>query len=182
MIQAARASEGIYSCQLDFTNYFRDFSPSSALPAGIILPWAGQSTINIPNGYLLCDGGTASKTLYPNLFAALGEQWGESTATHFRLPDLARQVIVGSGGEGTDVLGNAVGDTGGSDSVVVPVPAHSHGYARLEIYRPFAPSIPQTTTRDYFREGRDTTDTAGRFGASLNPTQPSTVMRYIIKY
>ena len=185
VLQAARASEGIYSCQLDFTNYFRDFSPSSAIPAGTVFPYAGQATVNIPNGYLLCDGGTASKSLYPNLWAALGDQYGTSTATHFSLPDLTRRVVVGQGGTGTDDLGNQVGNTGGAESLIVPLPNHRHGYAAPETYRVFLPSLG-TIVGDRVREVTGTTDYTSAGTTSSRPSvsilQPSMVMRYIIKY
>ena len=183
VLQAAQAANGIYSCWLDFTNYFRDFSPSSAIPVGMAFPWAGKATLNIPNGYLECDGGTASKALYPSLWAVIGDQHGESTGTHFRLPDYRRRTIVGAGGEGTDTLGNAVGDTGGAESLIVPLPRHRHGFTGVETYDIFLPST-STIVGNRVREKEDTTAYAG--GSTSQPSvslmQPSAVARWIIKY
>ena len=183
VIQSAKAADGIYSVFLNFTNYPRDRSPSSAIPPGVVFPWAGKATLNIPNGYLECDGGTASKALYPDLWAVVGDQHGESTGTHFRLPDYRRRVIVGAGGEGTDTLGNAVGDTGGAESLIVPLPRHRHGYAAPETYRVFLPSLG-TIVGDRVREIAGDTDYAG--GSTSQPSvsimQPSAVARWIIKY
>lgn len=186
VLQAAQAADGIYSCQLDFTNYFRDFSPSSAIPPGTTFSWAGQSTINIPNGYLLCDGGTASKALYPNLWSVIGEQFGASTGTHFRLPNLERRVIVGSGGTGTSRLGNQVGDTGGEEAhrlSVAEMPSHNHP---LETHSLQTEGGVAGNTKilgnplHHSDEGVTTLATGG--SASHNNIQPSMVMRYIIKY
>ena len=179
VIQAAKASDGIYSVFFDFSNYFRDFSPSSAIPAGTVFPWAGQATVNIPNGYLLCDGGTASKAVYPNLWTALGDTWGASTGTHFRLPNLERRVIVGAGGEGTDTLGATVGDTGGEEdhTLTIPeMPSHTHEIPTRHVDdRSGATGIGTT-----FSTTTPTAATGG--GLGHNTIQPSVVMRYIIKY
>jgi microcystin-dependent protein len=92
----------------------------SMLPAGITLPFAGNST---PTGFLLCDGSAVSRTTYANLFAAIGVLWGVGDgSTTFNLPNLQRRVIAGSGGTSTGTLGNTVGSVGGAETL----PAHDH--------------------------------------------------------
>ena len=90
---------------------------------------------------------------------------------------------MGAGGEGTDTLGNAVGDTGGAESLIVPLPRHRHGYAAPETYRVFLPSLG-TIVGDRVREIAGDTDYAG--GSTSQPSvsimQPSAVARWIIKY
>lgn len=71
-------------------------------PIGAILPFGGAS--NPPAGWLLCDGAAVSSAQYPDLFAALGNAWGDGgdgTGPLFNLPDLRgrflRGVDMGSG-------------------------------------------------------------------------------------
>jgi microcystin-dependent protein len=86
-----------------------------AVPAGTIIDWGGTGA---PTGYLACDGSNVSRTTYAALFAAIGETWGAGDgSTTFGLPDLRRRVTVGVGGSGTGTLGNAVGNTGGAETV-----------------------------------------------------------------
>jgi microcystin-dependent protein len=94
----------------------------SILP-GTIIAFAGTTA---PAGYLPLDGsimsGTVSRTTYANLYAAIGTTWGVGDgSTTFGIPNMARRVPVGSGGTGTGVLGNAVSDTGGTESYTLGV-------------------------------------------------------------
>lgn len=75
-----------------------------------------------PDGALLCDGSEYSTTVYPDLFAVLGYDWGGSGAT-FAVPDLRGQFVRGA----SSTL--AVGDTGGEEEVTLGInnlPGHSH--------------------------------------------------------
>ena len=68
-------------------------------------------------GYLACDGSNVSRTTYAALFAVIGTTWGVGDgSTTFGLPNFARRVPMGSGGTGTGVIGNVVGNTGGSET------------------------------------------------------------------
>lgn len=85
------------------------------VPAGTIIDFAGTAT---PTGYLPCNGANVSRTTYSKLFTAIGTTWGVGDgSTTFGVPDLRRRVGVGSGGTGTGTLGNAVGNTGGAETV-----------------------------------------------------------------
>jgi microcystin-dependent protein len=56
------------------------------VPLGAILPLAHNSTI--PAGYLLCDGSAVSRTMFPDLFAAIGTTYGAGDgSTTFNVPD-----------------------------------------------------------------------------------------------
>jgi microcystin-dependent protein len=56
------------------------------VPLGAILPLAHNSTI--PAGYLLCDGAAYSRTMFPDLFAAIGTTYGAGDgSTTFNVPD-----------------------------------------------------------------------------------------------
>lgn len=77
-----------------------------------------------PAGYLPCDGAAVSRTTYASLFAAIGTTWGAGNgSTTFNVPNLQRRTMVGKGGTGTGTLGNAVGNTGGTETVNL---AHTH--------------------------------------------------------
>lgn len=96
-------------------------------PAGTIIDFAGTTA---PQGYLNCDGSAVSRTTYANLFAAIGITWGNGDGVStFNLPNLNRRATVGSGGTGTSILGNAVGNTGGEEAhtqSVAEMPVHNH--------------------------------------------------------
>jgi microcystin-dependent protein len=94
---------------------------------GFMYAFAGAS---VPTGYLACNGAAVSRTTYAALFTAIGTTWGVGDgSTTFNVPDMTRRTFVGSGGTGTGVLGNAVGNTGGAETVTLSIsqiPAHDH--------------------------------------------------------
>ena len=61
-----------------------------------MLPYAGGE---VPEGFLLCNGASLSRTEYPELFAAIGDRWGSDSSSTFKLPDSHHRVF-----EGTTVL------------------------------------------------------------------------------
>jgi microcystin-dependent protein len=95
--------------------------------AGMMNDFAGTVA---PIGWLLCDGSAVSRTTYATLFAAIGTTWGVGDgSTTFNLPDFRRAVAIGSGGSGTGIIGNATGNTGGTESHTLglqDIPEHSH--------------------------------------------------------
>lgn len=69
----------------DLTNRTR-YLWDHPLPPGFILPYAGAST---PRGFLRCNGAAVSRTAYPELFAAIGTDYGIGDgSTTFNLPDV----------------------------------------------------------------------------------------------
>lgn len=103
------------------------------LPPGAMTDYGGTTA---PAGFLECDGTAVSRVTYAALFTAIGTTWGAGDGTTtFNLPASARNVSVGRGGTGTAVLGNAVGNTGGTETnaLTTPnIPAHSHIVAAFE--------------------------------------------------
>lgn len=89
--------------------------------AGFIYPLAGDK---VPDGFLLCNGSSYSRTAYPELFAAIGTTWGAGNGTTtFNVPNLAERVPVGTG------TGYALGATGGEAThklTTDEMPSHSH--------------------------------------------------------
>lgn len=61
--------------------------------AGVIQMFGGETP---PPGWLICDGSTVSRTTYPELFDAIGINWGEGDgSTTFNLPDLRGRSAIG---------------------------------------------------------------------------------------
>jgi phage-related tail fiber protein len=118
----------------------------------MIVPFAGPKE-NIPDGWLLCDGRTISRSEYFNLYKAIGSSWGSGDgSTTFNLPDLRGMFLRGvSGNSGNDAdaenrtmllengggnIGNNVGSyqgdairniTGSIDASQQPGPCQSFG-------------------------------------------------------
>jgi microcystin-dependent protein len=72
------------------------FSTAGTVPAGSIMPFAGDTP---PAGYLLCDGSEQSQALYPELFAVLGYKYKNISLLQgfqtFALPDLRGRFALG---------------------------------------------------------------------------------------
>ena len=61
---------------------------ASVLPSGMIIAFAGTRE-KVPDGWMLCDGRTLSRTEYPALYNAIGTNWGHGDGSStFHLPDL----------------------------------------------------------------------------------------------
>lgn len=70
-----------------------------SLPTGLILYLAVE---DIPDGYLLCDGSTVSRSTYSNLYAVLGTKYGAGDGTTtFTIPDLIGKFPEGGSTAGT---------------------------------------------------------------------------------
>jgi microcystin-dependent protein len=71
------------------------------VPAGVVVWFTSSSP---PQGYLICDGRSVSRTTYPALFAVIGTSFGTPSTTTFNLPDLRGEFIRGiDGGRGVDI-------------------------------------------------------------------------------
>ena len=72
---------------------------SDGVPTGFVI---SSATSEIPEGYLLCNGGTVSRSTYPALFAKIGVTYGAGDGiTTFNLPNLTDRFIQGSATVGT---------------------------------------------------------------------------------
>ncbi|WP_455475513.1 Bgr_08870 family protein [Bartonella sp. B17] len=70
-------------------------------PAGFIATFAMQK---VPSGWLLCDGATYERKDYPQLFEAIGDQWGADSETTFKVPDFRGMFLRGfDDGRGLDL-------------------------------------------------------------------------------
>lgn len=95
-------------------------------PAGLIMDYAGGT---VPSGWLLCDGSAVSPATYPELFQAIGYNYG-SSGPNFLLPDARGRSTVGSDPTGTRITSsNTLGATAGVDRVTLVeanIPQHTH--------------------------------------------------------
>lgn len=95
-------------------------------PAGTIITFGGTTA---PAGYLACDGSAVSRTLYANLFAAIGTTWGVTTPFHFNVPDLRGAFLRGTGSHGTSNMADGNAFAGPSVGSFEDDQAQSHGHA-----------------------------------------------------
>lgn len=94
-----------------------------AIPPGSIIAFGGPIA-NIPEGFLPCNGALLNRNDFSDLFAAISTNWGTTSATDFRAPDLRGHLARGrAGGTGNDperasrtalYAGGATGDNVGS--------------------------------------------------------------------
>lgn len=112
------------------------------VPSGAVMPFAGA---NAPTGWLVCAGQAVSRSLYADLFAAIGTAHGAGDgSTTFNLPDLRGRAVFGVDSMGgtaasrvttavSGINGVALGASGGSEAMhahthtaTVTDPGHSH--------------------------------------------------------
>lgn len=176
------------------------FQPTSfILPAGSLIMYGGTS---VPTGWLFCDGSVVSQTTYSALFAAVGTAFdtGGEGAGNFRLPDMRRRAAVGAGGTGSVTLGNAVGNSGGAETVtlsITEIPSHNHGGStgsstiNVDYYTSnpttqnqptLSTNVSSLTTRTLLGSAHTHTISSEGGGGAHNNIQPSLVVNYIIKY
>jgi microcystin-dependent protein len=110
-------------------------------PSGSVIAYAGDPT-KVPTGWLLCDGSTIQRSMYPALFAAIGTSWGSADGLSFNIPDLrgrflrgvsgttkndpdcaTRDVPVGSAATGCNAVGTLQADAIGSHSHTTTIQA-----------------------------------------------------------
>lgn len=90
------------------------------MPVGVILPYGGSA---VPGGlWALANGADMSTTVYPDLFGAIGFNFGGAGST-FKLPDLRGRTMMGQDGSAPfTTLGAKAGN---KDSTGLP--SHNHG-------------------------------------------------------
>lgn len=146
---------------------------------GDIVDFAGTSA---PSGCLVCDGSAVSRATYSALFSVIGTTWGigDGTTT-FNLPDASRLTTVGSGGSATATLGNAVGDTGGTETNTLTtdeMPSRSIYYATSSLTNHIGSN---TGAAGYYPATSAATWNSGG-GQAQNNMQPSMVVLRCIRY
>jgi microcystin-dependent protein len=97
---------------------------ASSVPPGALTPYGGSAA---PSGWLLCDGTSYATATYPDLFAAIGYQFGGAGA-NFNVPNLKGRVPVGIDAAQTEF--DTRGETGGAKTHALStaeLAVHSHG-------------------------------------------------------
>lgn len=143
--------------------------------AGFIYPFAGNKA---PDGFLLCNGSSYSRTSYPELFAAIGTTYGAGDgSTTFNVPNYAGRVLVGAGS------GYVLGATGGEEKHTLTIgemPYHRHDTSPVVPAGATAGDVAgpewNLTGVDW---GKPSTDYAGG-DQPHNNMQPYAVANYII--
>jgi microcystin-dependent protein len=108
-----RPSQGLLKQKRDV------FISDLGVPIGAILPFAG---INVPYGYLLCDGSEIEKVKYPDLYDIIGNTYGVAVLgfDSFKLPDLRGRFALGrdnmDNGLTVPNLTGGIVDAGGGDT------------------------------------------------------------------
>lgn len=95
------------------------------IPVGALMPYAGATA---PDGWLLCNGQTPSRTTYANLFAVLGTTYGAGDGSTFGLPDPMGRAIIGVG-SGSGLTARALAAKSGAETVAIAsgnLPTHTH--------------------------------------------------------
>ena len=89
----AQLASGIDASKITTGTLPASVIPAAAgVPVGTIVAFGGTT---LPAGWLLCDGSSLSTTTYSSLFAAIGSNWGSTSANTFRLPDLRGRFLRG---------------------------------------------------------------------------------------
>lgn len=102
---------------------------------GAIIPFGGGL---LPTGWIPCDGRSLLRADYPNLFAAIGTVWGAVDGSHFNIPDLRGQTLVGQGTNPSTGTSFALGSYGGEEKhtqTLSELATHSHtdaGHTHVE--------------------------------------------------
>ena len=159
---------------LQYNNMFVDLIPEGTM---IAYQFTGYGPTQLRGSWLLCNGGTYSKFLYPKLYQAIGNNFGQAPGDLFKVPDLRGRSIIGP--DPTNDIN--IGDVGGESAVKLTLPqmpAHSHDYEYLNI------TVSDVTLWTY--EGHDSyannTATSSVGGGEFhNNMQPYFVADYYIK-
>ncbi|MBF0386645.1 MAG: tail fiber protein [Candidatus Omnitrophica bacterium] len=155
------------------------------LPVGAVMAWP---VMDIPAGWLVCDGRRVDRREHAELFALLGVNYGAGDgATTFNIPDLRGRAVVGldnMGGSVANVImgswARKIGEKWGEETHVLTtmeMPSHTHPYLETPWQggRYDGHSSPVMTGQQW-----STTFPAGG-GKAHNNIQPSIALNWIIK-
>lgn len=144
---------------------------------GEIVDYGGGA---VPYGFFLMDGSNQSRATYAKLFGRIGTNFGVGDgATTFGIGDSRRRTLVGSGGTGTGTLGNAVGNSGGTEThtlIAAEIPTIT---TPIGVIGNFAP--PGGATQPLVTNGASTNSNNTGGGAHPN-LQPSLVVTKMIRW
>jgi microcystin-dependent protein len=96
-----------------------------------VIKMYGGSHLQVPSGYLPCDGRSLDRVQYAALFNVIGILWGSADQTHFNAPNLSGRAPVGYDGtktQGPNIFA-AEGFYGGEEKHILTfseMPQHNH--------------------------------------------------------
>lgn len=162
----------------------RLFLAPATVPIGGIAMWPLSTA---PDGWIVANGATVSRTTYAALFDVYGTAFGSGDGvTTFEIPDMRRMFPFGASGS------NLPGSTGGAESVeltVANLAAHTHGLnedvVSALIGNPVVAATTATSTPGATFTGLDDSDgdllsTTGS-GDPVNILNPYFSVHFIIK-
>ena len=131
----------------------------AAVPIGTVIYYLGTE---IPDGYLLTNGASVSKTDFSDLYDVIGDKFGNVDSTHFNLPNTHHRFL-----EGTTTLS----EVGTYVEAGVPnMQGYFDGYFDFKTATGvFATSNPQETIPAL------TTDVQGNHGVEFNASKVNTI-------
>jgi len=134
---------------------------------------------DIEEGWLLCNGASVLRTMYPDLFTAIGTTYGSVDSTHFNLPNYTGRFIEGSTTAGTTKeagLPNITGVINASSQNYGTTGAISHvnEVGSSNIGLSYATNMTGGLTFD-------ASLSSAIYGNSTTVQPPSVTVRYIIK-
>lgn len=162
---------------------------NNMIPTGIVQAFAGSTT---PQGWLLCDGSAVSRTDYADLYAVIGDTYGDGDgSTTFNLPDLVDKFVEGSATAGTvksaglpnitnnNVFSNNVCGVKLDKTIATETWAGAIGTAGS--YQSTVVS-EASSSRGFSSLLFDASKSNSIYGNSTTVQPPAVTMRYIIKY
>ena len=189
---AAAASESAAAGSADDAEAAAAAAALAITPTGSVLAFAGSTS---PAGWLLCDGSAVSRTTYADLYAVIGDTYGNGDgSTTFNLPDLADKFIQGNATSGTvksaglpniegtftpSIPYNASGSTGSiASSNKTGAFSNSGSTAKLRYFTHAGLTTDELNLNVKF----SASDSNAIYGNSATVQPPALTMRYIIKY
>jgi microcystin-dependent protein len=156
----------------------------AGVPAGTIIAYGGPV---VPSGWLLCDGSAVSRTMYANLFTAVGTVSGSGDgASTFNLPDLRGRFLRGvdgmAGNDPDSASRTAAAPGGNVGNLVGSVEADSFASHTHLMNRSAAPWGPGGTSVSNIAYD-STSGSIATAATGGNETRPKNAyVNYIIKY
>ena len=157
-------------------------APGWSLPVGMVVPFAGSVA---PNGWLLCDGRTVSRTVYVTLFGILSTTYGAGDGTTFGIPDLRGRAVFGRDpSEATARLTNAIsgvnsgtlGAAGGNQRMH----DHTHTASTNASWPSAAVAAEAGAAYGVYPNAATVTVNSTAFGGTSQNMPPAIILNYII--
>ena len=161
------------------------------IPIGVVQAYAGNT---VPDGWLLCDGSSVSRTDYAELYSVIGDTYGAGDgSTTFDLPNLTDKFIEGSATSGTiksaglpnitGTIGFTTGVSAGKENHLYPQQTTGAFAEEASLQNNISnDAATATASLAASRAKFDASRSSSVYGNSATVQPPALTMRYIIKY